>query len=128
MRFIAVLTMNSRHFITLILKEWLELTLRESRDIQVGRWSDLSEIQERKSVLKQPLQRAVERWKIDHRREAAIHSFPGEINQLFNLETQNSPLLAVRKRQVREKILLLEQALASVCHFQFPSKPSAAAA
>src|ERR1700691_595024 len=103
--------MNSRQRIIMLLKEWLEMTHRESHVIQVGRWSELAIIQKSKAALQQPLTDAIEQWRIENPEEAASNPFRGEISSLLTLESHNSELLAVRKREVREKILLLEQAL-----------------
>jgi outer membrane PBP1 activator LpoA protein len=106
--------MNAYSRITTLLKEWLEMTHSESHAIQVGRWSELAKIQQAKTALQQPLADAIEQWKIENPAEAATHPFRDEVNRLLDLESRNSELLAVRKREVREKMLLLEQALYDV--------------
>ena len=103
--------MNARQRITMLLKEWLEMTHHESRVIQVGRWSELARIQKAKAALQQPLTDAIEQWKTENPSEAASHPFRDEVSRLLALEASNGKLLAVRKREVREKALLLEQAL-----------------
>jgi len=103
--------MNSRQRITTLLKEWLEMTHLECHAITVGRWSDLARIQKSKAALQQPLTDAIEEWKIENPVEAASNPFRHEVSRLLDLESHNSELLAVRKREVREKMLLLEQAL-----------------
>jgi hypothetical protein len=103
--------MNPRQRITGLLKEWLEMTHLECHSIQVGRWSELARIQKSKAALQQPLTDAIEEWKTENPEEAASNPFRQEISRLLDLESHNSELLAVRKREVREKMLLLEQAL-----------------
>ena len=103
--------MNARQRITTLLKEWLEMTHREFHVIQVGRWSELARIQKAKAALQLPLNDAIEQWKCESPAEAASHPFRDEVSRLLALESQNSELLALRKREVREKTLLLEQAL-----------------
>jgi outer membrane PBP1 activator LpoA protein len=103
--------MNARQRITTLLKEWLEMTQRESHAIQVARWSELARIQKAKAVLQRPLTDAIEQWKTENPEEAASNPFRDGVSSLLALESHNSELLAVRKRKVREKILLLEQAL-----------------
>ncbi len=103
--------MNARQRITGLLKEWLLLTHRESHAIQLGRWSELSEIQDAKAALRQPLANAIAQWKTENPADGDWHPFRDEVNRLLALESHNSELLALRKREVREKILLLEQAL-----------------
>jgi outer membrane PBP1 activator LpoA protein len=103
--------MNSRHRITTLLKEWLEMTRLESHAIQMGRWSELARIQKAKTALQQPLTDALDQWKTENPEEAATNLFRDDISRLIALESHNSELLAVRKREVREKMLLLEQAL-----------------
>jgi outer membrane PBP1 activator LpoA protein len=110
--------MKARQIITTLLKEWLELTHRESHAIQMGRWSELARIQAAKAALQAPLTEAIERWKNENPAEAAGHPFRDEVNRLLALEAHNGELVAVRKREVREKILLLEQALDDLCRFQ----------
>jgi hypothetical protein len=103
--------MNALQRITMLLKEWLEMTHRESHVIQVGRLSELGVIQKTKAALQQPLTEAIEQWRIESPEDFAVNLFREEVNSLLTLESHNSELLAVRKREVREKILLLEQAL-----------------
>jgi outer membrane PBP1 activator LpoA protein len=103
--------MNARQRITALLKEWLLLTHRESHAIQLGRWSELAEIQNAKDDLRLPLANAIEQWKLENPAERDSNPFRDEVNRLLALESHNSELLALRKREVREKILLLEQAL-----------------
>jgi len=103
--------MNARQRITTLLKEWLEITQRESHAIQVARWSELARIQQTKAALQKPLNDAIEQWKAENPAEALSNPFRDEVNRLLALESRNSELLAVRKREVREKMLLLEQAL-----------------
>jgi len=108
--------MNARQRITILLKEWLVMTRRESHAIQMGRWSEVAGIQRIKGDLQHPLTDAIEQWKIENPGEAFSHPFPGDISRLFALESNNAELLAMRKRDVREKILLLEQALDDLRH------------
>jgi hypothetical protein len=108
--------MKARHRITLLLKEWLEMTRRESHAIQMGRWAELARIQKAKAALQEPLTAAIEQWKAENPAEAAANPFGGDIGNLLVLESRNSELLAVRKREVREKMLLLEQALYDLRH------------
>ena len=103
--------MNARQRITTLLKEWLEMTHRESHVIQFGRWSELARIQKAKAALQQPLTEAIEQWKTESPAESASHPFRDEVSRLLALEANNGRLLAMRKREVREKELLLEQAL-----------------
>ena len=103
--------MNARQRITTLLKEWLDMTHRESHVIQLGRWSELARIQKAKAALQQPLTDAIEQWKSENPAEAVSHPFRDEISRLLALEAGNGKLLAERKREVREKALLLEQAL-----------------
>jgi outer membrane PBP1 activator LpoA protein len=103
--------MNSRQRITTLLKEWLELTQLECHALQVDRWSDVSRIQKSKAALQEPLTAAIEQWKAESPVEAGSNPCHYEINRLLDLESRNSELLAVRKREVREKMHLLEQAL-----------------
>lgn len=103
--------MNTRQRITSILKEWLEMTQLECHSLQVGRWSELARIQKKKETLLQPLKEAIEKWVSENPLEAASNPFRHDVVRLLDLETHNSELLAVRKREVREKILLLEQIL-----------------
>jgi len=103
--------MNPRQRITMLLKEWLELTHRESHVIQMGRWSELAKVQKAKAALQDPLTAAIEQWRSQHPAEVISNPFRGEIRRLLDLESHNGELLAVRKHEVREKILLLEQAL-----------------
>lgn len=103
--------MNARQHITALLKEWLDMTHRESHAIQMGRWSELARIQKAKAALQRPLTNAIERWKTESPAEAASHPFRDEVSRLLALEANNGELLAVRKREVREKTLLIEQAL-----------------
>ena len=103
--------MNTRQRITMLLKEWLEMTHREFHAIQTGRWSELERIQKAKAALQKPLTDAIEQWKTENPEEAATNPFRNDVNSLLALESHNSELLAVRKREVREKMLLLEQAL-----------------
>jgi outer membrane PBP1 activator LpoA protein len=103
--------MKTRQRITMLLKEWLEMTHRESHAIQMGRWSELARIQKAKTALQLPLTDAIEQWNTENPAEAASHPFRDEVSRLLALEANNCELLAVRKREVREKALLLEQAL-----------------
>jgi outer membrane PBP1 activator LpoA protein len=103
--------MKARQRITTLLKEWLAMTHRESHVIQIGRWSELARIQKAKAALQLPLTNAIEQWQAENPAEAASHPFRNEVNRLLALESQNSELLVLRKREVREKTLLLEQAL-----------------
>jgi outer membrane PBP1 activator LpoA protein len=112
--------MNARQRIAGILKEWLVLTQRESHAIQVGHWSELAEIQKKKAGLQPPLTDVLEQWKVENPLEASSCSFSGEIDRLLALESNSSELLAVRKRDIREKILLLEQALFNLRHHLEP--------
>jgi len=108
--------MNARQRITLLLKEWLDMTRHECHAIQMDRWSELNKIQKAKTALQQPLDEAIEQWKAENPTEAALNPFRHEISRLIALESRNSELLAVRKREVREKMLLLEQALYDLRH------------
>jgi hypothetical protein len=119
--------MKARHQITMILKQWLQLTHHESRSIQVNRWSDLAKIQRAKDLLQQPLSDALVQWRIDEPSEPAWNLIGHEIGRLRDLEAQQSELLAVRRREVREKILLLEQALFDLCRFRPTTQKSEAA-
>ncbi len=110
--------MKARHEITEILKQWLHLTHNESHALQVGRWAELGKIQKAKDLLQRPLTEALERWRIEDPQEAAWSLIHHEVCRLRDLEGQHSELLAVRKREVREKILLLEQALFDVCRLR----------
>jgi outer membrane PBP1 activator LpoA protein len=103
--------MKARQHITTLLKQWLELTHREAHAIQMGRWSQLSRIQKAKGALQEPLNDAIAQWKNENPAEFACYPFRSEISRLLALEADNSELLALRKREVREKILLIEQAL-----------------
>jgi hypothetical protein len=103
--------MKARHQITLLLKQWLQLTHKESHSLQLGRSSELAKIQRAKDLLQQPLTEALEHWKLEEPQGGARNLIRHEINRLRDLESQHSDLLAVRKREVREKILLLEQSL-----------------
>ena len=87
------------------------MTHLECHAIQVGRWSELGRIQKSKAALQQPLNDAIEQWRKENPAEAAATPFRREITRLLDLESHNSELLAVRKREVREKMLLLEQVL-----------------
>lgn len=95
----------------MLLKEWLDLTHLESHAIRVGRWSEMTRIERAKSELAPPLASAIGRWKSDNPVEAVGNPFHREIDRLIALEQQNSRLIAVRKLEVREKILIIEQAL-----------------
>ena len=112
----------------MLLKEWLDLTHLESHAIQVGRWSELTRIQKTKCDLGQPLANAIERWKNENRAESQENPFHREIRRLLALESQNSRLLAVRKLEVREKILLLEQALYDLRYLQTSCEQASKAA
>ena len=103
--------MNARQRITTLLNEWLEMTHHESRVIQAGRWSELARIQKAKAALQLPLTDAIEQWQAENPAEAASHPFRDEVSRLLALEASNGKLIAERKREVREKALLLEQAL-----------------
>lgn len=103
--------MNSIQNIAALLKEWLELTRLELHSLQIGRWNDLAKIQTAKHALRASLVEGVAQWKTENPGEAATNPFPNEVSRLLELEARSSELLAVRKREVREKILLLEQAL-----------------
>jgi outer membrane PBP1 activator LpoA protein len=103
--------MKARQEITMLLNQWLELTHREGHAIQMGRWSELARIQKAKGALQQPLNEAIEQWKNENPAQFACYPFRDEIRRLLALEADNSELLALRKREVREKILLIEQAL-----------------
>jgi outer membrane PBP1 activator LpoA protein len=103
--------MKSRELITRLLNEWLEMTHRESHAIKMGKWSELARIQKAKADLQGPLTDAIETWKAENPHEFGVYPFRDEVSRLLEVEAQNSDLLAVRKREVREKILLLEQAL-----------------
>ena len=94
------------------------MTRLESHAIKVGRWSELARIQKAKAALQQPLIDAIEQWKTESPEEAASNPFRYEISRLFDLESHDGKLLAVRKREVREKILLLEQALSDLRHLR----------
>ncbi len=118
--------MKARHQITLLLKQWLQLTRDESHSVQIGRWSELSKIQQAKNLLQEPLTEALDRWKHESPEESDQNLVGHEIACLRELEAQQSKLLAVRKREVREKILLLEQALDDLCRFR-PAQASKAA-
>lgn len=120
--------MRARHHITGILKQWLQLTRQESHSIQVNRWSDLVKIQKAKDLLQQPLSDALVQWRIEEPSEPAWNLIGHEIGRLRDLEAQQSELLAVRRREVREKILLLEQALFDLCRFRSASTPKSEAA
>jgi len=120
--------MNVRQRIILLLKEWLEMTRREFHAIQVGRWSELARIQKSKGALQQPLTEAIEQWKIENPVEAMTNPFRSQVNSLLALESHNSELLAVRKREVREKLLLLEQALYDLRHVRSAYSPTSEAA
>lgn len=110
--------MKARSQITQLLNQWLELTHREGHAIQMGRWSELARIQKAKGALQEPLNEAIEQWKAEAPAEAACYPFRQEIRRLLALESDNSELLALRKREVREKILLIEQALDDLRRFQ----------
>ena len=110
--------MKARQNIASLLKNWLELTQHECRAIQVGRWQDLPRIQRSKLVLQQPLAEAIDRWKIENPEEAEVNPVRYAVTRLLELESRTSELLAVRKREVREKILLLEQALYDIRNFR----------
>jgi outer membrane PBP1 activator LpoA protein len=110
--------MNASHRITTLLQEWLEMTHRESHAIQFGRWSDLAAIQKAKATLQMPLTEAIEKWQTENPAESALHPFRGEVSRLLALEANNAKLIAVRKREVREKALLLEQALDDLCRLR----------
>jgi outer membrane PBP1 activator LpoA protein len=110
--------MNARQRITDLLKEWLDMTHRESHVIQLGRWSELARIQQAKAALQAPLAEAIDQWKAENPAEAASHPFRDEVGRLLALEASNGELLAVRKREVREKELLLEQALDELCRLR----------
>ena len=120
--------MNARQRIAQLLKEWLEMTRRESHAIQVGRWPELARIRKAKAALQQPLTDAIEQWKTENPQEAATNPFRSEISSLLDLESHNSELLAVRKREVREKMLLLEQALYDLLHLRSSYTPTSEAA
>jgi outer membrane PBP1 activator LpoA protein len=120
--------MKTRQRITKLLNEWLELTHRESHAIQFGRWSELTRIQKAKAALQLPLTEAIEQWKTESPAEAASNPFRAEVTRLLALEANNGELLAVRKREVREKILLLEQALDDLRRLHASYAQSSAAA
>jgi outer membrane PBP1 activator LpoA protein len=103
--------MKAREQVAALLKEWLGLTHLECHSIQLGRWASVARVQKNKSALQQPLIDALARWRIENPDEAGCNPFRKEIGRLLELESHNSELLAVRKREVREKMLLLEQAL-----------------
>jgi outer membrane PBP1 activator LpoA protein len=108
--------MKARQRITMLLKEWLEITHFEAQAIQTARWSALARIQKGKAALQKPLTEAIEQWKSENAEESALNPFRDSVNRLLTLESHNSGLLAVRKREVREKMLLLEQALDDLNH------------
>jgi hypothetical protein len=103
--------MIAAQHITAILKEWMEMTRREAQAIRAGDWSALRQTQEAKAGLRIPLSEAMEQWTAENPEEANSQPFRDEISKLLALETRNGDLLADRKRQAREKQLLLEQAL-----------------
>lgn len=103
--------MNARQNIASLLKNWLELTQAECHALQVSRWQDLSHIQRSKVTVQQLLADAIDRWKLENLEEAETSPVRHAITRLLELESHTSDMLAVRKREVREKILLLEQAL-----------------
>jgi outer membrane PBP1 activator LpoA protein len=106
--------MKARQRITSLLNEWLALTHRESHAIQMGRWTELGRVQKAKAELQGPLADAIEQWRAENPGEAAANPFRDDMDRLMALEAHNGELLAVRKREVREKILLLEQSLDSL--------------
>lgn len=120
--------MNAREHITMLLKEWLELTHLESHAIRVGRWSEMTRVERAKTELAQPLTNAVKRWKSENPDESRGSPFHREIDRLIALENQNSRLIAVRKLEVREKILIIEQALYDLRYVQGAFEPRCQAA
>lgn len=118
--------MNARQHITTLLREWLEMTHLESHAIRLGRWSQLARIQKAKATLQQPLVEAIEQWKVENPIEAIRNPFRDDINRLLALESHNGELIAVRKREVREKKLLLEQALDDLRRVRLEETPEAA--
>jgi len=110
--------MKARHQITLLLKQWLQLTQNESHALQIGRWSELAKIQRAKDLFQADLTDALQAWRIESPDEPAFHLLRHQIDRLRDLESQHSELLAVRKREVREKILLLEQSLHDLYFFR----------
>jgi hypothetical protein len=103
--------MIARQHIAAILKEWMEMTHLEGQAIRAGDWPALRQTQEAIAGLRVSLSAAMEQWTAENPEEAKSQPFRDEVSQLLALETRNSDLLAVRKRQAREKKLLLEQAL-----------------
>jgi hypothetical protein len=103
--------MVARHQIYQLLKQWLHLTRRESHVLQIGRWSELPKIQKAKDLLQGPLTGAFQQWQCEELDRHLLNVLRHGVEQLRGLELRESQLLAVRKREVREKILLLEQAL-----------------
>jgi hypothetical protein len=118
--------MTARQHIASLLKEWLELTKLESHAIQIGRWTELAKIEKAKAGLEQPLLDAIEKWNLEPRHDGAANIFRVDIKQLLELESSQSKLLAVRKREVREKKLLLEQALEDLRYVRSALKSEAA--
>jgi outer membrane PBP1 activator LpoA protein len=108
--------MNPRQRINTLLKEWLDMTHIEAQAVQAGRWSALSRVEKAKAALEKPLNDAIEQWKTEKPEEAAATPCPEEIHRMIAMESHQSRLLAVRKRQVREKMLLVEQALFDLHH------------
>ncbi len=120
--------MSPRQRITSVLKEWLDLTHVEAQAIQAARWSALARVQKAKAALETPLGEALDHWKSASPEDAASSPLCDEICRLLVLESHHSGLLAVRKREVREKMLLLEQALYDLKHLHTSGSPTPKAA
>jgi hypothetical protein len=100
--------------LTLLLRQWLELTRAESAAIQAAVWPKLRQIQSGKASLRQPLDQAFRQWKSTDpavaASAAARRPFRAQVARLIALEAHNAQLLAVRRDQARQKLLHLERA------------------
>ena len=93
--------MNAQEEIDQLLEQWLTLTRTEARAIEAGAWSEVEEIQARKSDLQPALNAARERWTNENPAVSADgeHPFRAAINRLIGMEASNGALIAAQRRQ-----------------------------
>ena len=106
--------MSAREEMAGLLEQWLRISRAEGEAIQEEAWPKLHQIQRQKARLHQPLDLALEKWKMEAPSgtgaEPPAFPFCAEVRHLIALETHHAQLVTARQQKNRAHQLHLERA------------------
>lgn len=115
--------MSARDQLVALYQEWSRLTVEEGGAIAAGAWLQVDEYQSSKQKLQAPIievsQRLEEEWRISQGQRMQDEPFFRQmVEELLQLETRNSELIAGHRREAEEQARNLNKATRSLQQIQ----------